>query len=56
MFSLEGDGLDCENFASLFVDALFDDAMGAFASLFAEAVLVEEERSVDFLIVGGELV
>jgi hypothetical protein len=38
------------------VDALFYDAMSAFASLLAELVLVEEERSVNFVVVGREVV
>lgn len=56
MFSFECDSLDCKNLASLFVDALFYDAMSSFASLLTELVLVEEERSVDFVVVGREVV
>lgn len=56
MLPLKCECFDGKYLASLFVKALFDNAVSTFSCLFAEVILIVEERRVDFLVVGGELV
>lgn len=51
MFPFKCDSFDCENFASLFIYAFFDDAMSTLSSFFTEVIPVKEEGSADFLII-----